>query len=160
MTRRAPDPRYAGVRVDANFFHDDIAPDERLAANRLIELAEASELSIVIPHTVRSELDHPNTAAATRARAARLVHTLDTGMGNRVRLRLVQGVMQGNAQPGKHHKDAAHLYDSALWHCGYFVTCDERILKKQAELRAVVPDLWVVRPTEMIAIYEQRELAD
>jgi len=134
MANRPPDPRYAGIRVDANFFHDDIDPSERHAADRLLDLAEAMEISMAVPHTVRVELDHPNTPVATRERAARLAYTLDTGIGNQRRLSLVQGVMQGNALPGRHHKDAAHLYDSALWQCAYFVTCDQRILKKQAEL--------------------------
>jgi len=155
MGNRPPDPRYAGVRVDANFFHDDIPSNERKAADRLLELAETMEISMAVPHTVRAELDHPNTPAAARERATRLIYTLDTGMANLARLRLVQGVMQGNALPGRHDKDSAHLYDSALWQCAYFVTCDGRILKKQGKLGAVISDLWVVRPTELVAIYEQ-----
>jgi hypothetical protein len=154
MGLHPPDPRYAGIRVDAHFFDDGIAPEERQAADRLIDLAEALTISMAIPHTVRTELDHPNTPISTKARAARLVYTLNTGMADYGRLSMVQTVMQGNAGAGKHHKDAAHLYDSALWQCAYFVTCDERILKKQNELRAIVSDLWVVRPTEMIAIYD------
>jgi hypothetical protein len=150
----SPDPRYAGIRVDAHFFHDDIAPREREAADRLIELAESMLVSMAIPHTVRAELDHPNTPPEARLRASRLSYTMDTGEGDRARLNRAKAVMQGNAQPGKHHKDAAHLYDVALWHCSYFVTCDERILRKQAELREAVGDLWVVRPTELLAIYD------
>lgn len=81
---RLPDPRYATSRVDNHFF-DDTLPDEELdAANRLIELAERCEIVLVIPHTVKRELDHPNTPNSVRMKSSRLVYTMDTGMGNKL----------------------------------------------------------------------------
>ncbi len=143
--------------MDANFFHDTIPAEERAAADRLILLAEQMVLSIAIPHTVRRELDHPNTPLSAQRRANRLVYTLDTGLGDRSRLDKVRQVMQGNATPGRHHSDAAHLHDTAAWQAGYFVTCDGRILKKASEITAAIGDIWIVRPTELAAIFDKYE---
>lgn len=157
MARRRlpPDPRFAGIRVDNNFFDSSIGSIERQAADQIIELAESLTLSVAVPHTVRAELAHPNTPAETRQRAARLPYTLDTGMGDRARLTVVKSIMLGNAQPGKHEADASHLYDSALWQCSYFVTCDARLLRKDDSLAEVIDDLWIVRPSQLMAIFRR-----
>lgn len=153
--RQRPIVRFAGVRVDNNFFDPSLPPDELAAADKLLDLS--GEIAIATPHTVRRELEDPRTPYETRERASRLPFTLDTGMGNRERLRLVQTVMRGNATDGRHDADAAHLYHTALWQASYFVTCDRRLLRKQQELLAVVPDLWIVKPTELLAFYEEDE---
>lgn len=151
--RSEPDPRYSAVRVDNHFFDDSLTPDERAAADQLIELGETCAISICIPHSVKTELNHPNTPLPTRARAGRLPYTLNLGGGDVQRLNRIQAIMQGNAQRGKHHKDAGHLFDADLWQCNYFVTCDVRIHKKQADLRAANVDLWIVRPSDLLRIY-------
>ncbi len=137
-----------------NFFDNGLVLEERSAADELIDLAERHIVSIV-PHTVRTELDHPNTPASTTRRAAWLPHTLDTGMGNRERSQLVQNAVQGNALPGTNVADAAHLYDAALWQCAYFVTCDKRLLRRDVVIAEVIDDLWLVTPSELLAIYRQ-----
>lgn len=152
---RKPDPRYASIRVDSHFFDNHIDADQRAAADQLIELAEKLEILIAVPHSVRKELDHPSTPAHTRAQAARLPYTMDTGMGQARNLAVVQRIMRGNALPGKHAKDAAHIYDAALWQCSYFVTCDKRIIAKQSELNEAIDGLWVLKPTEMLEIYAE-----
>src|SRR5690349_2055316 len=103
-----PDPRYASIRVDTHFFDDSIGTAERAAADRLIELAGALELTIATPHSVWKELDDPRTPAETRRRAAELIYTLDTGTADAGRLAAARQLMQGNARTGKHHKDADH----------------------------------------------------
>jgi hypothetical protein len=155
--RIRPDVRYAAVRVDNNFFDLSLEQTELAAAEKLLNLAERQAVSIATPHSVRRELDDPRTPAAVRARASRLPFTLDTGMGNQARLRLVQSVMRGKATDGRHDADAEHLYDAVLWQAAYFVTCDRRVLRKQAELAAIVDDLWVVRPSELLAFYDEDE---
>ena len=66
--KRQPDPRYSSIRVDTHFFDNSIGLSERQAADELLKLAY-EDLSIAVPHSVRTELDHPNTPEATRMRA-------------------------------------------------------------------------------------------
>jgi predicted nucleic acid-binding protein len=61
--------------------------------------------------------------------------------------------MQGNAEPGKHVKDASHLADAAAWLAAYFVTCDRRILRKADQIASEL-DVRVVTPSELITIYD------
>jgi len=155
-----PDPRYVGVRVDNNFFDDSLDDVERSAADAIMQLAIDMKLLIAIPHTVRKELDNPRTPRSARERANQLVYTLDTGMGDPAALAKVASIMRGNALPGKHAADAAHLYDTAIWQAGYFVTCDRRVLQKATQLVAVIGQLWIVKPSELMVIYNQYVRAD
>lgn len=145
-----PDPRYSSIWVDANFFDDSIGPAERAAADTLVD----SDLIIAVPHTVRREVEHPNTPPKTRSRLSELPYTLDMNQDDSRRIAQIRELMRGNAQPGKHDADASHLYDAALWQAGYFVTCDARILKRAPAILAMFNDLWVVRPSELVAIFE------
>lgn len=152
--RRPRDPRYCAIRVDTHFFDDSIGPSERTSADLLLDLAENGVLSIAVPHSVRSELEHPNTPPEALRRSVRLPFTYDTGIGSAANREAVRRIMQGNAGPGRHVKDANHLYDAAAWSAGYFVTCDGRIHRKANEIAEALPELWIVRPSELVAIYD------
>lgn len=58
----------------------------------------------------------------------------------------VQAVIQGNAKPGRHHKDAFHLVESARY-SRHFITKYERLLKKASEIWQLL-QLRVLRPSE------------
>lgn len=159
MSRRPPDPRFAAIRVDANFFDGARGEPERDAADQLMRLS-SDELSIAVPHSVRRELDRVATPEETRRRADLLPFTYDTGWGDPLRQHQVEVVLRGNAKHGAHEADAAHVYDSVCWAAGYFVTLDRRIHKKGEEIRRLCPDLWIVRPTELLEIYRSYRSRD
>ena len=69
-------------------------------------------------------------------------------------------VLPPRSGPGKHDRDADHLYDAALWQAGYFVTCDRRIARKAGEIVDVITDLWIVTPSELLTIYNAYVAAD
>ncbi len=50
--------------------------------------------------------------------------------------------------------DAFHLVEAAKWG-SFFVTLDRRISKKSADIEAVLPGLWIVSPTELLAIFDR-----
>jgi hypothetical protein len=141
--------------VDAHFFDDSIGAVERLAADRLLHLAEEGALSIAVPYSVRAELDHPNTPPEVRRRSARLPFTFDTGLGDPRRLQLAKQIMRGNAQSGKHDADASHVYDAVAWQADYFVTCDARVHRKGPDLANVFDRLWIVAPSSLLKIYRE-----
>jgi hypothetical protein len=153
--RKPQDPRFAAIRVDNNFFQDGIGPVERDSADKLIRLSLAGELSICVPHSVKRELEHPSTPRKVYLRSIQLPFTYDTGLGSRARQEVVRRILRGNASSDKHRADADHVYDAACWLAGYFVTCDERFHRKSAELASVLTDLWIVKPSELMAIYDE-----
>ena len=52
--------------------------------------------------------------------------------------------------PEKMKKDAEHVFEAGKY-CGYFVTPDERILKKEPELEAIC-FATIVKPSELLDI--------
>ena len=83
--------------------------------------------------------------------------TEDRGYHDVRRAEAVRSILRGNAKPGRHDADAAHLIDAAHWQAGYFVTLDARILARSSQILAALTDVWVVRPTELLAIFEEQE---
>ena len=143
------------VCYDANAFNRDGGPGDA-NVDRLLALINAAEIVVVTPRTVRNEIEHPNTPAAVKAAAMPQIFTFSTGLtqGEVETARKIRAVMQGNAQPGKHDADAAHLAEAAKYG-GYFITHDQRILAKLPELRQVVPpSLQIVSLDDFIAIYD------
>jgi predicted nucleic acid-binding protein len=63
--------------------------------------------------------------------------------------------MQGNADASTHAADASHLSEAIETGCGYFITHDNRILKKRNELRKVIPPtLQIVSLAEFFQIVD------
>lgn len=156
MARRPPNPHYASIRVDANFLDSD-DPGEHEAALSILRLARAREIPLAMPHSVKAEIDHPNTPAAVKQLASDLIFTYDTGMGNRAQLDVAKRIMRGNALSNVHDADATHLYDAIVWQAHYFVTTDRRIHKKAPELAEAFDGLWIVKPSELLHLIETHE---
>lgn len=69
---------------------------------------------------------------------------------------IVRVELQGNAQSGKHAADADHVAEAAKYGGGYFITHDERVLKRSGRLPGVLgPALQVVTLAEFLAIYSR-----
>lgn len=60
-------------------------------------------------------------------------------------------LIQSNAKPGRHDKDAFHLVESAKYG-KHFITKDGRLLKKASEIWCVL-QLKVVKPSEFLPAY-------
>ena len=71
--------------------------------------------------------------------------------------RQIQAALQGNALPGKHSPDAQHLAEAAKY-CGYFITHDQRILKRSGGLGSLLPPtLNVVTLAEFMRLFDDLE---
>lgn len=152
------DPRRAIIHVDAQFFDAHIDPLQRWAADQLLELSDEPDgICLLVSHSVAAELAHPSTPPATQLKARGALVTEDRGHHDARRADAVRAILRGNAKPGKHDADAAHLIDAAHWQAGYFVTLDARILARSSQILDALTDVWVVRPTELLAIVEEYE---
>jgi len=64
-------------------------------------------------------------------------------------------LIQGNAKLGQHAKDAFHLVESAKYGGRFFITNDERLLKKVDEIWKMLLPLRVLKPTDFLEAYYQ-----
>lgn len=148
-----PDPRYFNTLIDANFLHSTGGP-EGTAVNEILKLHDNGDCLLLLAHSVRAEIEHPNTPADVKRRAARFIYSRPVQLTapeleTRVRIR---ALIQGNAKPGQHAKDALHLVESAKYGV-FFITNDARLLKKADEIYVMLPPLRVVKPTEFLEAY-------
>jgi len=114
-------------------------------------------LHVVLGGGVRDEVPHPNSSPEKKAAMLPQIFNLRPGLtsGQRAERQLVAEILQGNARPGTHAADASHLSEASESGCSYFVTHDQRILRKRTELRTVLPpNLWVVSREEFFRIFD------
>ena len=152
MPRRI-DPRYCNTLIDAHVLDrggslDDADVDE------ILNLAEEGRITLLLPHSVKSEIEHPNTPPDVKRRAARLVYTRPVQLTPPEidQHQQVRSILQGNAKPGKHDSDAYHVVESAKYGGGYFITNDSRILKMGPEI-ATLLKVVIVTPAKFLSLY-------
>lgn len=125
--------------------------------DEILDLASDLQISLNLPHSVQSEIDHPSTPVDVKRRASALVFTVPVSPTAREMAlhAKVRDVIRGNAASGKHDRDAYHLVEAAKYG-GYFITRDMRLLGKQRELDEIPGmSLRVVTPTEFLEIYRE-----
>ncbi|MDO8323893.1 MAG: hypothetical protein Q7T23_13230 [Phenylobacterium sp.] len=130
-------------------FDDHIVPEQAAAVRRLVELEDAGEILLVMPASVKGELDHPNTSAAAKAAAIDHIYTIRI---DPIPVAQVELALRGNGEPGRHLKDATHIADALSGGGGYFVTLDGRIRTRLANFN---DQLWIVTPVELLAAYDR-----
>jgi len=145
------DPRVGNNFLDANAL-DDTGGTETAAMDEILRMRWGNFL-LLLPHSVKAEIAHPNTPDAVKRRSKEFVYStpveltaaeLDTH--NEIRT-----LIRGNAQPGQHDKDAFHLVESAKYG-RHFITNDGRLLRKAEEIWAVL-HIKVLKPSEFLAAY-------
>ncbi len=145
------DPRYFNTLIDANVL-DRLGDADDEAVDEMLSLHGNGKITLMLPHSVKHEIEDPNTPAEVKARAMRIIYTDPVTLTpNEVELhRRMRDLMQGNALPGTHDRDAYHVVEAGKYG-GYFVTRDARLLKKGREVHA----LEVVSPTEFMRMYRK-----
>jgi predicted nucleic acid-binding protein len=143
-------PRRCNVACDSNALDRG-----NNARNELVErfetMSTANELIVVVAGGVRREVQHPNTPDEIKAAVLPQIFNLRPVpiAEQQVARRHVATILQGNAQPDTHAADASHLSEAAETGCSYFITHDNRMLRKRDELRAALP------PTLQIVTLEE-----
>lgn len=159
MTRRPLDPRIVNVVFDANTFNRDGGPEDA-AVDRLLELGRSRKITLIMPWSVRPEIEDPRTPAHVQKAALPQFFSYQVGQNTAEQAlqRQVRAILQGNATPGRHDADAQHVVEAAKYG-GYFITHDRRINHtKRGELEAVLPpSLWIVTLAEFLALFDQHE---
>ena len=95
---------------------------------------EPDTFTLLLPYSVKAEIEHPSTPPDKKRLAENFVFSMEVQL-TESELALherVRAVIQGNAKPGRHHKDAFHLVESAKYD-RHFITKDARLLKKASD---------------------------
>ena len=152
--RRRLDPRYCQGCIDAMVLDQTGGLDDE-ATDRIVELATACRINLLLPHSVQKELGHPNTPIVVKRRAANLLYTKPVQLTSNEREMLgrIIRALRGNARPGKHDSDALHIFESQKY-TQYFITNDTRILRKAAEIFRLV-QLPIMTPTALLELYDE-----
>ena len=158
------DPRICNIHIDANTLDRDGSGRDALL-DRFMALRDAGKIIIVVPDSVLGEAAHPNTPTSVRTAMHSKVYTLPVARtaGEMDLLAKVRAALRGNAQPGKHDKDAEHLFEAEKYGGGYFITNDGRVLPKRGCLDKLIgPALSIVTVEEFLDIYDryQRDRPD
>ena len=147
------DPRYGNSFLDCNAL-DRTDPIEDTAMDEILRLHdEPDTFTLLLPYSVKAEIEHPSTPPDKKRLAENFVFSMEVQL-TESELALherVRAVIQGNAKPGRHHKDAFHLVESAKYG-RHFITKDARLLKKASEIWQLL-HLRVLRPSEFLAAY-------
>jgi predicted nucleic acid-binding protein len=155
---RPLDPRRVNVSIDANAL-DKNGTTRDMLVDRMLELRQADKVRVLIPAGVRDEVQHPQTPQQVKETILPEIYTIPTELNSQERdfRRRVAAALQGNAAPGKHAPDAYHLAEAAKYG-GYFITHDERVLKKSGDLRDLLPpSLQVVTLERFLEIFDEYE---
>jgi predicted nucleic acid-binding protein len=152
------DPRKCNIAVDANVLNRN-GNDE--FADRLKGLIKSREIHIVLAGGVRREIKHPHAPQAKKDVLLSQIFNLrpELTASQKSKRDAVRLCLQGNAKPGKHDADASHLSEAAETNCSYFITNDQRMLRKRNDLSRLVP-VSIVNPEELLKIFEDNESGD
>ena len=154
MARKNLDPRRTNILVDSCAFDPKYSPEDK-ASETLFKLSQENEIILIVAHSNQKEIEHPNTPAWVKREAQSRIYTIETGLTDNERSMKTKilGILAGDGKPEKMRQDAEHVYEASKYG-SYFVTTDERILKREKELyecRTVT----VLRPSEMLRIYQE-----
>jgi len=114
---------------------------------------------LLVPKRVRAEIENSNTPAHVKEAALPQVFTISVELtpDEQRRKCVITAELQGNAKPGKHGAVADHLFEPAKYG-GFFITEDDRILKRAGRLSEVLPpSLTVVTLSDFLAILDDWE---
>ena len=147
------DPRVGNNFVDANALDITGGPEDG-AVWEIQRLRDERAFILDVPHSVKSEIGHRNTPAGVKREVAQMIYTIPVQLtGPEVaKLHEVCALLQGNAKPGQHDKDAFHLFESAKYGGRHFITNDGRLLKKGPEIWALL-QIKVLKPSDFLSAY-------
>jgi len=153
-------PQLGNNFIDANVL-DEGSPDQNDAVKRMLSLAERAVFTLLLPHSVKGEIDHPRTPPEVKRRAAKLIYSrpVQLTVPELETHKRIGELIRGNAKSEQHASDAFHLVEAAKYGGRHFITRDKRLLKKAPEIWRAL-QIWVLSPTEFIADYYPHAHAD
>jgi len=140
--------------IDSCAFDPNENYDEAAASDEIFHLYKEGKFQLLITHSVQKEIDHPNTPSWVKLEASNMIYTLDTDITDQERVlqTKILDILAGNGKREKMQSDALHI-SIASKHGGYFITTDNRILKKAPDLHKICQTT-IFKPTEFLNVYK------
>lgn len=131
---------------------------EKDAVMLLLKWVERGVVTPIIAHSVQREIEHSNTPAEIKSIVEGYVYTKDIGftLDQMARLKQVEDIIVGNGKRENFSNDALHIFiaeDSGE----YFLTLDERLIKKREEIKKCI-NIKICKPSEFVAIVKKDEM--
>ena len=148
------DPWITNALLDSCAF-DPADREEEAAAHELFRLHREKSLNLVIAHSTKREIDHPNTPAWVKSEASAKIYSLQVALtpqerAMRDRLRVL---ITGNGKAQKYEADSEHIFEAQKYG-SYFVTTDRRLLDKAPEVCALC-GVVVLSPSAFLHLVRQ-----
>lgn len=137
--------------VDSCAFDPKYDPEDK-AAIEIFRLYEENELSLIIAHSTQKEIDHTNTPSWVKKEAGGLIYTLDVSLTSQEKTLLhnVENILAGNGNRETIIQDARHIFEAQKYGA-YFVTADNRLLRKRREIQELC-GVTILLPSEFLTI--------
>lgn len=147
------DPRRSLNFLDSCAFDPKYSPEHE-ASEKLRRLSDEGVLVLHLAHSNQKEVEHPNTPGWLKREAATLIYSIETSLTpSQIKQKAaIHTILTGNGKSEKFAADAAHVFEAGKY-CGYFITTDERILKKKAALEQICAAV-IVKPSQLLKILE------
>jgi len=126
------DPFYTNTFLDSNLFNE-IAEGTNPAVVEILRLyKEGGGIQLLFPYSVQDELKAPNTPEVVRKAATQFVFTEKVTLTDpeRKTYEKLLADASGDAEPANIARDLFHVFESAKYGGGHFVTRDKRLLKR------------------------------
>lgn len=141
-----------------NIFFDSCAFDPKYGdeASASEVLLTTEGLKIIISHSTLKETSHPNTPDKVKVLAKERMFTLPVGLtpDEIYRKSRILEILTGNGNPSKMRQDSEHVFEASKYG-SYFVTTDNRILKKKEELKSIGVVCSILLPNELLKLVKQ-----
>lgn len=124
----------------------------------ILEICNTIYNVLMLPWSVKAEIDNPKTPQYVKKRASELLYTAQVNITflERDLLGKITKIIQGNAKLGKHEKDAFHIFECDKYGGGHFLTKDTRLLKKSRELESSgLIELLIISPRDFLEKLKQ-----
>jgi len=106
-------PRFGNNFIDANFF-DCTRTDEDAAVDQILKWADDldEDLSLLLPYSVKAEIEHPNTPPEVKRKATQLIYSCEVELTapERATHAKIAALIQGNAKAGQHANQNAEQH--------------------------------------------------
>lgn len=150
----ALNPYRANIFIDSCAFDPKYDPESG-CAEEILTRYDNDEINLIVSHSNMKEIEHPNTPARVKAEAASKIFSINNNLtqeeGNIKQE--VWNILTGNGEPEKMKQDASHVFEAHKYG-GYFITTDNRILKRREPLREICNAI-IVKPCELIALLDE-----
>lgn len=153
--RRPINPAFANIFIDSCAFDPKYSPEDQASADIFrIHKQVPQQLKLTIAHSTQKEVDHPNTPAWVKRTADGILLSIEVGLNDEEQSRkaLILSILTGNGNPDNYKQDAEHVFEASKYG-PYFITTDDRILRKSRELATVCAAV-IVKPSKMLEIIQ------